>query len=467
MRNKGIVIKIGSTIMILFLIVLLPLGIVIDRIFIQIYSTEVHQNVNNLSRKVTEYITDSPDTAVGFLNHTRLITGKQIVVFNEMGIITSKDVFEYTQNEFIDKNIFKIMKEGKHFEREYVNSEDGERFFYVGRPIIDGETFEGGILVFSSIDEIHQTMHDVRRWIFLSILVAIMLALGYTLFVSNRLSSPLIIMEKITRSIAKGDLTSKVKVNSNDEVGSLGQAINDLSMELNNFRTNRSELLANISHELRTPISYLKGYAQLINRHQYKDLEELETYSEIIEKESERLANLIQDLFELSKMEEGKIKLYLQSVDIEDVVQLAVQKVSLKAKNKGLVLLEEIKDDLPSVVSDGSRIEQIILNLLENAIYYTELGAITIKVSQIKEQIFISIKDTGAGIPEGDLPFIFDRFHRVEKSRSREMGGTGLGLAIVSQLIAQLNGKITVLSKLGVGSEFIVSLPLDLERSDS
>lgn len=465
MNINGIVVKLGSSIMVLFLIVLLPLGFFIDRIFLQIYSTQVHQNVNELSRNLTDTLNHSPQSGPDFYDYLSNITGKEIVVFNQHGVITSNSVFDYTKGEPLPNELVGILKEGKHFEREYVNPKTNEHFFLVGRPIIENETFKGGVLVFSSIDEIHQLMHNIRGWIIKSIVASILLALGYSWFVAKKLSSPLIKMEKVTRDIAKGHLDTQVPIKSNDEIGSLAKAINDLSIELNHYRVNRSELLANISHELRTPISYLKGYAQVLRNHQYRNKEELESYSLIIENESDRLAKLIQDLFELSKMEEGQIHLYLQSIDIEEIVEESTRKVKVKAIEKNLEMLVDIEQELPSIFSDGSRIEQILLNLLENAINYTEKGSIKVKVTRQADYVLISVKDTGPGIPKEDIPFIFDRFHRVEKSRSRQMGGTGLGLAIVYEMVKLLKGNITVESDYGLGTEFLLKLPLNNETS--
>lgn len=456
MKLNSIGIKIGFTIMLLFLVVLLPLGFFIDRIFLQTYSLQVHQKVNEQSIDLVEKLNRLPETDPDFYKFLRLIAGNEIVVFNSDGMITSNSVFDYKKGEHIPKELVSIVKEGKHFERDYYKPETNEHIFFVGRPIIQNGTFHGGILVFSSINE----LPELRNWIIRSIIGAIILALGVTIFVSKRMSKPMIEIEKATREIAKGNLNTKVQIQSNDEVGSLAQAINDLSIELNNYRRNRSELLANISHELRTPISYLKGYAQLINSHQYRDDKELENYSGIIEKESDRLAKLIQELFELSKMEEGQINLYMQSIDIEDMIESVLQKVKLKAMKKNIHLVFNIDQELPLIISDGSRVEQIILNLMENAINYTEAGEIVVTATYLKNSITVSIKDTGVGIPDEDIPFIFDRFYRVEKSRSREMGGTGLGLAIVSELVKQLQGSITVETELGKGTEFLLSLPI-------
>lgn len=463
MKRNGIVVKLGAIMMILFLGVLVPLGFFIDRIFLQIYSTQVHHEVNELSRTLTNSFDEKLESSSEFYEDLSQLIGKKIVVFNQQGVITSHAVFDYQQGETLPQDLIEIMKEGKSFEREYVHEKTNEHFFYAGFPIVENETFKGGVLVFSSINEIHQRMHDIRGWIIKAIIASILLALGYTWFVAKELSSPLIKMEKATREIAKGNLETRVHIHSNDEVGSLAKAIDDLSIELNNYRINRSELLANISHELRTPISYLKGYAELIKTHQYRNREELESYSLIIESESDRLAKLIQDVFELSKMEEGQMNLYIQLVDIEDMLEELIQKVKVKAIEKKIELTVDIEQELPSIVSDGSRIEQILLNILENAISYTEKGSIIVKATSEKTDILISIKDTGLGIPAEDLPFVFDRFHRVEKSRSRQMGGTGLGLAIVHEMVKLLKGSITVKSEYGMGTEFIVKLPLTNE----
>ncbi|WP_246010435.1 HAMP domain-containing sensor histidine kinase [Bacillus yapensis] len=463
MKTRGIFLKLGFIMMFLFLIILVPLGFIIDRIFLELYSEQVHKNVNQYADKLKNTLENNFGVDPKIFDYISSTTEGEIIIFDENGIILSSSLIEFQKGQQIQSDLFQILREGKYFDRGYNNPETNEEFFFVGRPLIVGGKFGGGILVFSSIDKIHQLMHGIRNWIIISIVGAIILALCYTLFVSRKISKPLIIMERATREIAIGNLATQINIKSNDEIGSLGKAINKLSLELNNYRTNRSELLANISHELRTPISYLKGYAQLIKTHQYNDENELESYSIIIENESERLSKLIQDLFELSKMEEGKTKLYYQLVDIEELIEEVTRKVKVKAQSKDLELAI-IKHTLPSIYSDGARIQQVLLNLLENAINYTEKGKIVVEAKQQNNSVLITIKDTGIGIPEEDLPFIFDRFHRVEKSRSREMGGTGLGLAIVYELVKLLQGNIKVTSENGSGTEFRVSFPLNIER---
>ncbi|OMP68305.1 sensor histidine kinase [Domibacillus epiphyticus] len=460
MNYNGIVLKLGTTIMILFLSVLLPLGFFTDRIFLSVYSSQVHQKVNDLSRELVDILDEPNERQSDYYQKLSKVSGKELVIFDGHGKIVTNSNMEFKKGDNISSELLHILKHGQHFERNYVDNDTKEQFFIVGRPLMKGETFQGGIIVFSSIEEIHNIMHSLRNWIVMSIIGAVLLALGFTLFVSRKLSSPLIKMEQATRQIAKGQLDTEVQIKTRDEVGSLAQAINDLSVELNHYRKNRSELLANISHELRTPISYLRGYAQLIKLHRYRDKQELESYSAVIESESIRLAKLIEDLFELSKMEEGRINLYLQPVDVGEIIEQSIQKVTLKAKEKNLGLEYKIDQELPLIYSDGTRIQQVLFNLLENAVSYTEEGKVTVKALWTADFISISVTDTGNGIPNEDLPFIFDRFHRVEKSRSREMGGSGLGLAIVSEIVKLLKGSISVKSENGKGTEFLLKLPV-------
>lgn len=230
-------------------------------------------------------------------------------------------------------------------------------------------------------------------------------------------------MEKITRRISKGDLNINIKKTSNDEIGSLAQAINDLAIELKEYRTNRSEFLANISHELRTPISYLSGYASVIRKNLYNNDQEKEEYLAIIENEASRLTLLINDLFELSKMEENKIELYKEWIDVEELIEGVLNRSKLSANKKNVTLKYEPGKHLKMILSDGMRLEQILTNLIENSIRYTNHGGIVITSRANKDFVIITIKDSGIGIPPNDLPFIFERFYRVEKSRSRQMGG--------------------------------------------
>jgi signal transduction histidine kinase len=218
--------------------------------------------------------------------------------------------------------------------------------------------------------------------------------------------------------------------------------------------------IANISHELRTPMTYLEGYSRVLKEGLYQDEEEKQQYLDIIAQESKRLTRMINDLFELSKMEEGKYELNIETIDLAEFLENVIFKLRLSAKEKGLDIEANVEDDLPSILADGFRIEQIMINLIDNAMRYTGRGKITVTLKVVnKMDVKIIIADTGKGIPQDELPYIFERFYRVEKSRSRQFGGTGLGLAIVKKLVDIQGGRIEVISKVEEGTRFEITFP--------
>jgi len=223
----------------------------------------------------------------------------------------------------------------------------------------------------------------------------------------------------------------------------------------------RQEFFANISHELRTPITYLEGYSKVIKERLYSTEEERDQYLDVLHQEAKRLQHLVDDLFELSKMEEGKISLSLEWIDLAEVIDNAVHKVQLKASDKGLALSTNLNRSTSWVYGDGLRMEQVILNLLENSVRYTEQGEISIMLDQTDSYVFVTVKDTGIGIAAEELPYVFERFYRVEKSRSRQHGGTGLGLSIAKKLVELQGGEIFVNSRLSEGTSFEIRFKLE------
>jgi signal transduction histidine kinase len=456
MRWNRIVFKLGGTIIFLFLIILMPLGFVIDQIFSGFYYGKVKEDNNQVASQYASLVANSRGhMTVAMIEMMAGFSQVKLYIVDERGeIVANAGVAGIKKGSTLPIREMNELSSGVTIEKEYVDP-IGNRFLVSGRPIIQDNRFHGGVFVLSSIEAIHQSVKKIRELLFLSGIGAFFLALGFTFVLSRKLSDPLLQMELATRKIAKGDLDTRVKVTSGDEIGSLAQAINDLAMDLQRYRDTRSEFFANISHELRTPVTYLEGYAKVVKEGLYETDEEKEQYIDIIHQEAIRLTRLIHDLFELSKMEEGKINLNLEWIDLSEVLDNTILKTRLKAKHKGLDIHVELEGDLPLVYGDGLRMEQIFINLLDNAIRYTERGAVSVTMRSVDHDLIkITIEDTGLGISKDELPYIFERFYRIEKSRSREHGGTGLGLAIVKKLVEIQGGTIEVSSEVGKGTRF-------------
>jgi len=226
----------------------------------------------------------------------------------------------------------------------------------------------------------------------------------------------------------------------------------------------RSEFVANVSHELKTPIASVKGFAETLMGGALEDKETARSFLQIIYDESDRLDRLIGDLMELSKIESKKVPLHFSPIRLQEFLEGIVNVMRPAAGKKQIRLNLRVDEDL-YIEADEDRLRQIVLNLLSNGISYTpEGGTVTTEVERIGdkenyEKIRLTISDNGIGIPEKDLPRIFERFYRVDKARSRSSGGTGLGLSIVKHLVELHHGSIRVESKVGLGSRFIIELP--------
>lgn len=222
----------------------------------------------------------------------------------------------------------------------------------------------------------------------------------------------------------------------------------------------RKEFVANVSHELRTPLTSIKSYTETLLDGMLNERETVEKFLGVINSEADRMTRLVKDLLQLSRFDNQQMQWKMKQVNIDKLVKMSVDKMEIEAKNKNQQLECFVIGSIPQITADYDRIEQVMINLLSNAIKYTpEHGEITVYVSSIYDGIIIKISDTGIGIPEEDIPRIFERFYRVDKARSREMGGTGLGLSIAREIVEAHAGTMSINSEYGKGTEVSIILP--------
>lgn len=221
----------------------------------------------------------------------------------------------------------------------------------------------------------------------------------------------------------------------------------------------RRDFVANVSHELRTPISSIMGYTETLLDGALRDKDNVEDFLRIIHSDSERLAKLIDDVLDLAKIESDNLNLVLKPCSIKKIVQRIVSGLETRAKAKSLKININISDNMAAIMADENRIAQVLVNLIENALKYTESGEICVLAEEEKNFLRIIVSDTGMGIPEKDIPRLFERFYRVDKAHSKELGGTGLGLSIVKHIVHAHNGEVSVQSRQGKGSSFSFTIP--------
>ncbi|MGE6591890.1 sensor histidine kinase [Bacillus mycoides] len=297
----------------------------------------------------------------------------------------------------------------------------------------------------------------MNQFLIISVLTIILTTISVFVF-SRVITEPLIKMKRATEKMSKLNKPIQLGIKRNDELGSLAKTIEDLSSELTYMKKERNEFLASVAHELLTPLTYMKGYAKVAKRDSLTK-EEREEYLQIIEDETDSVTDLVQDLFMLVQLEQHQFVIKKQKIILKPFLERMVEKTKTTLTNKQMQLHVHCKDDL-EVCIDERRMEQVMLNLLHNAYQHSpENTSIIIRVLTSANTFTISVQDEGEGIPKEDIPHVFDRFYRVDKSRTRATGGKGIGLAVAKEIVELHNGSIEVKSELEVGTEFIIELP--------
>jgi two-component system phosphate regulon sensor histidine kinase PhoR len=251
----------------------------------------------------------------------------------------------------------------------------------------------------------------------------------------------------------------KVRMVPLEMVGKGGRSLllflHDITEE-KKVETIKKDFVANVSHELRTPLASIKGYAETLLDGAMEERETLMEFLRVIDRHATRMSRLIDDLLVLSRLESHELPMVMSQVDLKELVSGVVKGFEKQARDKkGIAIAVSIPEGLPKALGDRDRLEQVVVNLLDNAIKYTTSGGgVSVSASSEDDRVRVEVRDTGIGIPEGDLPRIFERFYRVDKARSRELGGTGLGLAIVKHIIQGHGGRLHVESAPGKGSAF-------------
>lgn len=302
--------------------------------------------------------------------------------------------------------------------------------------------------------------NTINRYLLWGAALAIAIALILTFILSRRILSPIRTLGNTARKLGKGDFSQRVRIKDRGEVGELAKTFNSMADDLERTEKLRRNMVADIAHELRTPLSNVSGYLEAIRDEVIKP--EPSTIASLSE-EVDLLSRLVDDLQELALADAGELKLNRQSEDITQLIQQAVKAVQTKVLAKGLEINVDITANLSSVNIDYQRISQVLRNLLENAIKHTPNGGkITVSAVQQESFIRVNVEDDGEGIPAEDLPNMFERFYRVDKSRTRHAGGSGLGLTIAKRLVESHGGTISVQSELGKGSCFSFTLPASI-----
>ena len=338
---------------------------------------------------------------------------------------------------------------------------------YVAVRVGEPEQILGFVRLAVPLSKVQLELQTIYRVVLFGVIFAVVIALVVAYFVSRSITSPIRQMQQSAEQFAGGDFSAKLKIKSKDELGQLAGSLNAMADELqqkienlNRMDTIRTDFVANVSHELKTPLTLIKGYIETLEGKSMDDKEESARFISIIKEHSDRLGNIIDDLLSLSELELSKDCVNITEFDLEKLIDEILPGFGHALDEKKLDLTTDSQGRNFIIKADRDKIGQVFVNIIDNAIKYTkESGRIEVSLSEHNEVVEVVIRDSGIGIPREHLGRIFERFYRVDKSRSRQLGGTGLGLSIAKHIVLVHNGNIILESELNQGTKVSVTLP--------
>lgn len=588
---KSVVGKLWATILMLVIFVLFILSILLMQFYRNYVVDEVTKNLKNTASKFAVMLEAHGDTKYGLEVAWELLNDETKVI-----VITDDDHVYYSPNQkeekltlsyfMKDPDFSKVLTENEIVQKEIDlpiganSSATKDKVLMIGVPLDTFSDHKGAVFIYQSLAVMKETTRATARFIWWAAFIAFILTTVFAFFLSTRITAPLRKMREVAFEVARGKFDTKIPILTNDEIGELATALNQMrkKLKINMHALNqekeqlasilssmadgvitfskdgtilltnppaetflqlwyyeqgnekldelppkvvelfqkavetekeqigeisfqgrywtiivsplynqkdirgavavirdmteerkldkiRNDFVANVSHELRTPISMLQGYSEALIDDIASSEEERREIAKVIYEESLRMGRLVNELLDLARMQSGHMKLNMKSIPVAPFFEKVVKKFSGLAKEKQISLVTEIESTDEHFAFDPDRIEQVLTNLIDNAIRHTDEGGV-VKIREYTDAkgLWIEVSDTGSGIPEEDLPFVFERFYKADKARTRGSSGTGLGLAIVKNIIDSHKGTIQVKSKLGQGTTFTIYLPRKIEN---
>lgn len=589
---RSVVGKLSVTILLLVSFVLFILTILLLEFFENYHVKELEKGLTNSGQKIAR-IFNEHEREIGLEISWELVDDVTNVV-----IMNGPDEIYYSPNQnhafqlplsFIleDADLKKVFTENKTVQKissvssniQLKNNES--KILIIGVPLEETSSKDGAVYIYQSLEVIQETTRTTTKFIFLAAGVAIILTTFFAFFLSTRITAPLRKMREAAFEVARGKFDTKIPLTSQDEIGELALAFNQMGKQLkfninalsqekeqlasilsgmadgvitfskdgtilitnppaeqflqnwyyeqdeenknpsavptkvmelfekavntekeqvgeisiqgrfwvmivsplyNNTRIRgavavirdmteerkldklRQDFIANVSHELRTPIAMMQGYSEAIVDDIAGTDEEKKEMASVIYDESLRMGRLVNELLDLARMEAGHIQLTKDDIDVNPFLHKVVRKFQGLAKEKDIQLNLQLNDQMMLLKFDPDGIEQVLTNLIDNAIRHTpNTGKVTVSEYSDERGLYIDVIDSGSGIPEEDLPFVFERFYKADKARTRGRSGTGLGLAIAKNIINAHKGRITVQSKISHGTTFSIFIPRNIE----
>lgn len=464
---KTIFNKLLVTYLIIIVVIISSLSFILSYAYkINIFN-EKEESLNFVALKVQDVVKQYKDGELSkkeleaYLNSLGYITDSSIYILklNKENLENSVSLEEI--NEFMGGSLINDLKtvlDDNIVFRKKLYSEALDTFVvFLGVPLKVNSKIQGTILIFSPVSHITSNVTNMNLIIWGIALVALVLSTIFIYINSLRISKPIKEIDDAAKRIASGENTEDIIVSSQDEIGQLGLTFNYMKNRLVEIENMRREFLANVSHDLKTPLTSINGFIEAM----IDGVVEPEDYDEslkIVQDETSRLMKLTNDILQLSKIQSGALKLSRDYLLVKDILESIINSTAMGVKDKEVSIELNCSSEL-KVYADRDRLKQILINLISNAIKYSyEKVHIKLDIDIMDGFVEFRIKDNGIGIDHDKLNLIFEKFYRVDKSRYSKTGGTGLGLSIVKNLIELHGGSISANSETGKGTEIVFTM---------
>lgn len=470
MKKNSIVRKLIITFSSITGIVLILVGLIISVWF---YQSDAKEKISTLSKQldivsqsIANYIRYQEGTYEDInklLKVTCFTNNMDGVVIDKLGYIYMISNDEYSNLKYTKLDIpdnITITSDKLHHKKNIIKNNEGHNLGAYIKPIYFNEQLDGYIVMIEK-EQVSSRQMIITIWV--SVVMAIIIAACIVKYFAEVLVvEPIEELNSAAKKLTKGEVTKRVKVINDNEIGELAESFNIMAQSIEESDNIRKEFISNVSHELRSPITSIKGFVGgILDGVIPKDKENY--YLKIVYDEIDRLARLVNDLLDISAMESGKFNLNISEFDINQVVSLCILNLEGKIKAKGLSVKVTLCDKRCFAIGDRDRIIQVLTNLLENAIKYSnDNGQIEVNINVKGEKIFVSIFNTGENINNEDIKHIWDRFYKSDKSRTNKIS-TGLGLPIVRLILSQHNEDVWVNNIEGKGVNFTFTLKRNIE----
>jgi signal transduction histidine kinase len=347
-------------------------------------------------------------------------------------------------------------------------SDPGADYMDVALPI-EGENGSYIVYIRDNKDTVQNLNDQLFRIILEALVVGLIISALLSLLLAKTMIAPIQDLTHAAKKVASGDFSDKLENASKDEIGVLTRTFKDMAGQLEDTLNDltkseqmRREFVANVSHELRTPITSIRSYAETLEDDPGMPASTRRKFLEVILNESDRMTKIVQDLLTLSRFDAGSIEFSFESFSFEKSVRDVYNATIIEAQSHGHDFVLEFRTPVPKIRGDKARVEQVLINMVSNAVKYTKDGGrIRMTAGAKDKEVWCSVRDNGIGIPKEDVGKVFDRFYRVDKARSRESGGTGLGLAIAKEIVSRHGGRMELESREGKGTTITVWLPVE------